>query len=385
MSWTAVNARRLARHHLAEPAAASADACAEVTRAMCGVHAQILSAAEVSLATRIAGTTRQQVRDALWTDRTLVKTHGPRGTVHLLPSRDLPMWTGALTALDSPMPGEQLLTAGQIDELAAGMGTVLADTELTTDELTEALADTVGPWAADPVMEAFQTTWPRWRWAQRTLAHRGALCFGPHKGRKVSYTSPQRWLPGFAPMDGTAALRELVKHYLHGYGPATSAEFARWLSAPKRWAAELFASLGDELEPVTLLGDAGDPGVTAWQPAGDPLPDERPRGLRLLPYFDAFGVGSHPRSLLFAGRAAERALANGQAGVYPLLLIDGQVAGVWHQRRSGKRLALTVEPLEPLSPARLRELEEQAARLAEILETGPPSLTIGTITVGPHA
>src|SRR2546430_11134802 len=30
---------------------------------------------------------------ALWQDRSLVKTFGPRGTVHLLPAADLPMWT----------------------------------------------------------------------------------------------------------------------------------------------------------------------------------------------------------------------------------------------------------------------------------------------------
>jgi hypothetical protein len=280
-----------------------------------------------------------------------------------------------------------LRRAGQIDEVAAGLAGVLADAELTVDELTEALAEVVGPWAADPVMDAFQDKWPRWRWAQHVLAHRGALCFGPGKGRKVSYTSPQRWLPGFVPMDGEAALRELVRHYLHGYGPATPGEFAHWLSAPKRWAAGLFASLGEEIAPVTLAESP--PGTTAWQLADDRLPDEQPRGLRLLPYFDAFGVGSHPRRLLFAGRAAERALTggrpSGQAGNYPVLLIDGQVAGVWHQRRSGKRLQITVEPLDALTAEHRAALDVEAARLAAILETGPPTLTVGTVTVGAHA
>lgn len=364
---------------------------------MCGVHAQILSAAEVSLAMRIDGATRSSVREALWADRSLVKTYGPRGTVHLLPAADLPMWSGALhaIALLARQPGDQLLTPGQVDQLAEALPVILADAELTADELTEALASTVGPWAAEPVMEAFQTRWPRWRWAQHILAYRGALCFGPNKGRKVSYTSPRRWSPGFTPMGGGEALRRLVLHYLRGYGPASSGEFARWLAAPKLWAGELFASLGAEIEPCSIQesgsGTAGaaktGPSATAWRPAGDelPEPDELPRGVRLLPYFDAFGVGSHPRDLLFAGRAADRALAGGQAGNYPLLLIDGQVAGVWHQRRSGRRLQVPAEPLEPLAAARRRELDGQVSRLGEILETGPPELTIGTVSVGPHA
>lgn len=106
--------------------------------------------------------------------------------------------------------------------------------------------------------------------------------------------------------------------------------------------------------------------------------------MRLLPYFDAFSIASQPRERLFPGKAYERALAGGQAGNYPVLLVDGVVAGVWHQRRSGKRIAVTVEPLKRLSATRVRELEAQAARVGAILE-GTAELTVGRVEVGPHA
>ena len=108
-------------------------------------------------------------------------------------------------------------------------------------------------------------------------------------------------------------------------------------------------------------------------------------GVRLLPYFDAFVVGSRPRHLLFPGRARERALSpSGQAGNYPVLLVDGEVAGVWHQRRSGRRVAVTVEPLRPMSKRRLADLDAQVARLGDIVEA-EAVLTIGEVSVGPHA
>src|SRR6266704_1985232 len=66
---------------------------------LCGAHAQVLSAAEFSIGRRIAGATRADVQRALWQERSLVKTFGPRGTIHLLPTADLPLWTGALSAL----------------------------------------------------------------------------------------------------------------------------------------------------------------------------------------------------------------------------------------------------------------------------------------------
>ncbi len=106
--------------------------------------------------------------------------------------------------------------------------------------------------------------------------------------------------------------------------------------------------------------------------------------MRLLPYFDAFGIASQPRERLFPGAAYARATAGGQAGNFPVLLVDGEVAGVWHQRRSGRRIAVTVEPLGPLDAARGRALEEQVERLGEVME-GTPELTVGKVTVGGHA
>ena len=255
--------------------------------------------------------------------------------MHLLPTADLPMWTGALCALPSsaPMHPEPVrFTPDQADEVIAAMGDALAEGELTVDELTEAIAERAGAWAVERTMEAFGDKWPRWRQLTSTAAHRGVLCFGANRGNKVTYTNPHRWLPGFRPDDGERALRALVTRYLYAYGPATPAHFARWLSIPPRSALELFRDLADELEPVELEGEP------AWTLAGDTAAPAAPhRGLCLLPYFDAFVVAGQPRERLFPGPARDRGLTpGGQAGNYPVLLVNGVVGGVWHQRRSGR-------------------------------------------------
>jgi hypothetical protein len=381
VSWSGVTARRMERHALAEPAAdLGPDGIAGV---LCGAHAQVLSAAELSIGRRIAGATRADVQRALWAERTLVKTFGPRGTVHLLPTADLPMWTGALSALPSsvPMHPEGVrFTPEQADEVIAAIGAALADTELTIDELTEAIADRAGPWAVGRTMDAFQDKWPRWRQLTSTAAHRGVLCFGPGRGRKVTYTNPHRWRPGFRLLDGDAALRTLVLRYLYAYGPATPQHFAKWLSIPPRYAAGLFGRLGGELESVELDGEAG------WTVAGDTGTPPRPhRGIRLLPYFDAYVVAGQPRDRLYPGAAAARALTPaGQAGNYPVLLVDGVVGGVWHQRRSGRKLAITVEPLRELTARQRGQLDDEVDLVGAVMEA-PATLTIGTVTVGPHA
>ncbi|MFK4691941.1 winged helix DNA-binding domain-containing protein [Streptomyces pristinaespiralis] len=383
VTWPRANARRLARQGLTAPGTPRLTSPAAVAGAMLGAHAQVLSAGELSVALRLPpGATRTDVRHALWTDRTLVKTYGPRGTVHLLPTADLPMWTGALSAVPAgknPWPDGVRMTPGQTDEVVAAVRDALAGEPLTVDELTEAIVARTGAWAGERVMEAFQDKWPRWRQVTHTAAHRGALAFGPNRGRNVTYTSP-----GITPMDGQDALPVLVHRYLRAYGPATPGDFARWLGAPPAWAARLFTDLaaGDRITEVTFEN------APAWVARGDAsFPDREPaRGVRLLPYFDAFAVACRPRERLFPGAAAGRALAGGQAGNYPVVLVDGVVAGVWHQRRSGRRVAVTVEPVgEALEPAAAREeLALEVERVGAALE-GRAELTVGTVTVGPHA
>jgi hypothetical protein len=233
------------------------------------------------------------------------------------------MWTGALSALPSSVPRHPegvRFTPGQADEVIAAIGDALSDTELTVDELTEAIAERAGPWAVERTMEAFQ--------------------------------DPHRWLPGFRPAEGGAVPLPLVTRYLCTYGPATPAHFARWLGIPPRYAAGLFGQLASELECVDLDGEP------AWTVAGDTgTPPQPHRGIRLLPYFDAYVVAGQPRERLDQGAAAARAFTPaGQAGNYPVLLVDGMVGGVWHQRRSGRKFM-------------------QATA----------TLTVGTVTVGPHA
>ena len=381
LTWRGVTARRMARHALTE-AATGLDP-AGIAGVLCGAHAQVLSAAELSIGRRIAGATRSDVQRALWQERTLVKTFGPRGTIHLLATADLPMWTGALQALPSSVPTHPdgvRFTPGEAEDVIAAMGAALADAELTVDQLTEAIADRAGPWAVEQTMEAFGGKWPRWRQLTSTAAQRGMLCFGPDRDRKVTYTHPRRWLPGFRPAHGDAALRALLTRYLYAYGPATPEHFAKWLGIPPRSAAVLFGGMAGELETVELAGEP------AWTLAGDTAAPPRPhRGIRLLPYFDAYLVAGQPRERLYPGAAAIRALTPaGQAGNYPVLLVDGVVGGVWHQRRSGRKLAITVEPLHELTASHRRQLGDDVDLVGAVMEA-PATLTVGTVTVGAHA
>lgn len=427
VTWSAANARRMERQFLRTLAKPGEAGPAEVVDAMLAAQAQVMSAAELSVGLRMDGATRQDVRAALWGEEpSLVKTYGPRGTIHFLPTAELPLWTGALSAVPvgpSPFKASDRLSPAQTEEIVSAIGDALDGVQLTIDELSEEVVARTGPWAGDLVLPAFQGMWPRWRSVMHLAGHRGVLCFAPNRGRKVTYTRPPA---SEEPHPSAEAATEwLVRRFLYAYGPAKPREFAKWAAAPDGWASSAFASLAaaGEIEAVEMGGGSSAAGIgavataatatatattalapgsglgtglgtgagsasasaSAWVVAGDTeFPTEPVRGVRLLPYFDAYVIASHPRARLFPGRAYERALAGGQAGNFPVLLVDGVVAGVWHQRRSGRRLTVTVEPLDALSTTQERELAGQVERVGEVLE-GVAELVVGRVTVGAHA
>lgn len=380
VSWGAANARRLSRHGLL-PESRLGDAPKAVA-AMAGAHAQVQSAAEHSVALRQSHATRADVQRSLWIEHALTRMPGVRGTVHLVRTVDLALWTGALGAVpsQSPFPANVRLTRDQTDEIVSAVQDALTDAELTLEELDREVVRRTGSWAEDRVMPAFQDLWPRWRQAMDAAAHRGVLCFGPPKGRRVTYTSPRRWLPGLVPVTAHEAVGWLLGHYLHAFGPATPQQFARWVGASAGWGVEQFRAHRAGLDEVIFDG------TPAFVRGGDTQFEEKaPTGAILLPYFDSFVVGSHPRTCLYPGGAADRALTpTGQAGNFPVLLLDGAVAGVWHQRRQGRRMTIAVEPLAPVSRRHRLALNEEVERLGAILD-GNPTLVIGPVAIGPHA
>ena len=354
----------MARQHLS----AAAPTIAAAVSAMVGAHAQVASAAELSIGIRTAGVTRTDVRSAL-ADATLTKTIGPRGTVHLLPTGELGMWLGALDSLpvSTGLPAAAGLTPEQQVLVIDAIAEALDGADLTADELDELVLAATGPWAGDPVVPAFGGWWPRWRQAIARAASAGALAYGAGRGQKATYTRP----PSFVVPPDPAAL--LLREYLHSYGPATGRDFAQWLAAPVGWATAVVERTA--VEAVDVEGEQ------RWVNHGDTeFADAPAAGIRLLPYFDPYAVGFHPRAVLFPGAAGERALGRGQAGVFPVVLVDGIVAGVWHLKRSGSRVAVTVEPLGKAPEG----LEECVERIGQIVE-GTATLTIGDVTVGPHA
>jgi hypothetical protein len=91
-------------------------------------------------------------------------------------------------------PGVDLDRA-QLDTVIDAIGTAVVEADLTVDELDARIGELAGAWACERVFPAFATLWPRWRLALTEAAYRGTVCFGPKRGRNVTYTSVHRQVP----------------------------------------------------------------------------------------------------------------------------------------------------------------------------------------------
>lgn len=384
LTWEEVWGRRLARHALLVPK--PKESLVDAVRAVCGIHAQVMSAAELSVGLRVDGATRQDVRAELWSRRGLVKTYGLRGTVHLFPSDEVALWSAALRATIRPRDADQLTKMGldraQTEAVVAAIGDALDGGCLTREELGLEVARRVGAWATEAVSPAFGGQWPRWQMAIGVAARADLLCFGPNRGNAVTFVRPDQWLGGLTPIEPPAALHEVFRRYLSVYGPATHREFAQWFGMPPGDALPLTQELASELEEIDIEGHR------AWLLAGDaaasqPSRDELPEAVQLLPHFDCYMIGCHPRDHLVPAAWAKRVLTRGAAGTVPVLIVAGVVAGIWQQRRSGRHIEIRVEAFQPLSAQQHRALDAAAARVGAIVEADS-ALTLGAIDARPH-
>lgn len=191
--------------------------------------------------------------------------------------------------------------------------------------------------------------------AMRAAAPAAGLELEPETNPPVLLPRPRARRPSRPDPD---AVRVLIRSYLTYLGPAGPGEVAGYLGARRADLAPLWP---DDLAEARVDGRA------AWLPAdaldrAESAPE--PDVVRLLGPFDPY-LQARDRDLIVPDRAMHKALwpVIGRPGV---VLVEGEVVGVWRPKSSARRLTLTVEAVTPLAPSAWARIEEEAARVAEV-------------------
>jgi hypothetical protein len=357
LTWNDARARRLARSFLARPATRAR--LVRVVRDVCGLQAQLLTAAALSLSARIPLLTTDAFARELWETRSLVRAWTVRGTIHVVPAEDLPLWMGALGEDRYWESKEWLeregLTAREAETVYDTVIDVLGDSVLTRAEIADAVVARLGARLRPKIASM-------WGNLLGPVTYMGKLCFGPPSGPNVTFVRADRWIP-WRTVDPVEAWRELMRRFLRAYGPAPIDGVARWFGIDPPLALRVLRSLGGEAISVSVEGRE------AWILQSDlRRPPAAPPSVTLLPQYDCYVLGSYPRERVVNEAARtrirqyKRGRFEGAVGV-PVLLLDGIVSGLWERRVRRGRMEVTVEASTALSRTQRRGIQAEAERV----------------------
>ena len=164
-------------------------------------------------------------------------------------------------------------------------------------------------------------------------------------------------------------IAELILTYLRFLGPAGPLEVGKYLGSSTAEMKSVWPA--DQLTEVTVEGRR------AWLPtdAVKALKSASPpAGARFLPPMDPL-LQARDRDLLVPDRAQQKEVWRilGNPGA---LLLDGEIAGVWRAKISGrKRVTLTVTTFGSLPAPRRKQIENEAAEVARAREVPEAAVT----------
>lgn len=338
------------------------------------MHAQVQASAELQLAARVDGLTQQDVRDALWRDRSVVKAWTLRGTLHLHPAGELPLWYSARRAVTGEVEELQewrdpkgllhpAVTSDEVTEISAAVSDALDGRSLLREQLADEVVRRVGGKHDARLRSGF-------------AFFATELCQGPPQGNRITLARPDQWIAGWEEAEEQDALREVGRRYLRTYGPARPNDFRQWFATRDFKPADaraLFESL--DLEEVEVEGRR------AFALTGDTDFPELRSNVRLLPEYDVYIMGFREREQLVSEQVKEQVARHGRgryegpAGVR-FLLVNGVTAGLWERKTRGKRIELHVTPARKLTRTERTQLDGEAERIGELLGL-EPVLTFG--------
>ena len=362
LKWQQVHAWRLAQHGIS-PHFSSRDFVGAVTRTG-GIQAQVMSAAELALCTRVEGFSPLEVRAALWQDHVLVRTWAMRGTLHLLAASELPLYVAARdwqnTASWSNYFAEFGLSPAQQDAFLLAVPHVLEQGPLTRLQLADAVAKHIGVARVRDFIVSSS-----WGSPLKPSAYRGELCFGPGQGQSGTFMNPRVWMGEWQSIEPQQALQEMARRYLQAYGPATPEDFAFWWGYQRGRAKKLFQSMAEELEEVEVEGwqafalRATLPLVQSLEPAEE---------IHLLPLFDAYTIGVPRDCEPLLAPAYKSQVFNLQGWTFAVILVNGSIQGVWDYKIRRSHIVVKVKLFSSSTAAILKGIEAEVERLSHLFE-----------------
>jgi hypothetical protein len=308
---------------------------------VCGLQAQLLSAAALGMRARSAGLQASDVNPALHDERSIVRTWLMRGTLHVVAADDLRWLVDLLGPIFARAGAARHAQLGLDDDLKArgiaAIRRILIDAgPLTRYELVDRMRRldvVVDPKTQAPIHLI------------RLAALRGILCLGPDRDDGEStYVLLDDWVRPTLRRSREMALAELARRYFAAYGPASVEDLVAWSGVPLTEARSAVTGAKAGLTEVTIQGRPGFVLKQRLRPEVTPAK----ANVRLLPTFDTYLLGYRRRDLAVP-LPLQRRLQRGGGWLHPAVVVNGRAVAAWTLRKTGRRGQIVIEPFEAIS------------------------------------
>jgi hypothetical protein len=366
------SAERRARLGLRHGLAARMATVNDAAESMVGLHSSDPATVYLSARARVARFRRDDLEDALYEERSLVRMLGMRGTLFVTTPELAAVIDAACTK--ALVPPERRRVIRMLEEQGVtrdGAAWVRRVSRATLATLHEH-GELAGAQIAKLVPElGVRLTFGSGKWAASVgmstrilflLATDGSIVRGRPRGTWVSgqyrWVPTDTWLGAPLPVIPTAeASAELLRRWLFAFGPATTADIRWWTG----WTQSTLRTAlhGVDVEQVALEDGAG--ALVLAHDAGKVT--SRKRWVALLPGLDPTTMGWKERDWYLGPHGPSLFDRNGNAG--PTVWADGRVIGGWGQRADA---SVVVRLLERVDAATKKRIETERARLERWLD-----------------
>ena len=370
---------RLRAHHLDAklPAEKILDAAGA-----CGIQNTPPGAFETALYLRLQDSSLTAIQDALYREKILLQAWSYRGVPAVFPTKDSDIFLTALISQEGEEPwiytrgvsagleytGLSLSEALQLvkDAAASLEGRVIVSKE----ELDRDLADRIQKRLPEEKKSLWTAPSMYGRPDRQTVGQAivsfllrpcsfsSLVVFGERCGQSPSFTSYRSWTgqePALLPDAG----KELVRRFLHCYGPSSPAAFADWLGSSRRQAQRLWDSVSCELTPLKLERK------NLWMLTRDIaelLSAEEGDRLLLIGPHDPY-LDLRDREIVLEDTVRQRQVFRTVANPGAILR-GGRIIGIWSAKSEKGKIRFSLRLWDGAGEVTRRELNRQAEEYA---------------------
>jgi len=376
LSLEALTRLYLVKHHLFKKA--EKKDLVKVVDHICGLHAQVPTTPYLSLWNRVEDFEDILLDEALYKAKSLVKTWVMRGTLHVIPSADLPVYNRALRRMWFEHHGRFMRAPDwpSIDERSNVIYPRILEALSQKPLKRKDLNDKVRSLLKDD-SKPYERLFSGWGGILKETAYEGLTVHAQPCERESCFARLDKWLPhiDLDKISEEEAHERLLMKYLHGYGPATQQDFCLWSGIMANDAKKAIEKASSTITQVKVEGNKArflfsKKDVDLLDSVN--LDEKAPPCL--LPKYDSLLLGHKYRTRIIQEEHKKRVFKPKVGDIAATVLINGRIVGTWRHKKSKRALTIMITPFEKIAKEDLKEVEQKAKELCQYM--GAVELTL---------